>query len=236
MIEYSSKPRIVVLNTRAANVHSVEKALHKVGAAPIVTSDPAELESADAAVLPGVGASDAVMTALNTLGMTESVKKFAASGKPLLCVCVGLQVLFDSSEEGELPGLGLVDGNVQLIPTGMIDDLGAAMKVPHMGWNEVLFTGDVTNRNPIFKGIPQGSHFYFVHSYRCVPDQQAEVAATSNYGVEICAAIARDNIVGTQFHPEKSGDVGLQIYKNFLDLASDLSNQQPCFPARPKEL
>jgi glutamine amidotransferase len=205
-------------------VHSVEKALRKVGADPIVTSDPTELESADAAVLPGVGASDAVMKALNTLGMADPVKEFAASGKPLLCVCVGLQVLFDSSEEGELPGLGLIDGNVELIPTGMTDELGAAMKVPHMGWNEVQFTGDDVNRNPMFKDIPQGSHFYFVHSYRCVPDQQAEVAATSNYGVEICAAVARGNVVGTQFHPEKSGDVGLQIYKNFLDLASNPTN------------
>ena len=220
MTENSNKPRIVVLNTRAANVHSVEKALRKVGADPIVTSDPAELASADAAVLPGVGASDAVMNALNTLEMSEPVKEFAASGKPLLCVCVGLQVLFDSSEEGELPGLGLGDGNVQLIPTGMTDELGSAMKVPHMGWNEVTFAGDETDRNPMFKGIPQGSHFYFVHSYRCVPDQKAEVAATANYGVEICAAVARGNVVGTQFHPEKSGEVGLQIYKNFLDLAS----------------
>ena len=224
MTENSTNPRIVVLNTRAANVHSVEKALRKVGADPVVTSDPAELASADAAVLPGVGASDAVMTALNTLGMTEPVKEFAASGKPLLCVCVGLQVLFESSEEGELPGLGLVDGNVQLIPTGMIDELGAAMKVPHMGWNEVQFTGDDANLNPMFKDIPQGSHFYFVHSYRCVPDQKAEVAATSNYGVEICAAVARGNVVGTQFHPEKSGDVGLKIYQNFLDLASNSTN------------
>ena len=224
MTENSTNPRIVVLNTRAANVHSVEKALRKVGADPVVTSDPAELASADAAVLPGVGASDAVMTALNTLGMTEPVKEFAASGKPLLCVCVGLQVLFESSEEGELPGLGLVDGNVQIIPTGMIDELGAAMKVPHMGWNEVQFTGDDANLNPMFKDIPQGSHFYFVHSYRCVPDQKAEVAATSNYGVEICAAVARGNVVGTQFHPEKSGDVGLQIYQNFLDLASNSTN------------
>ena len=220
MTENSNKPRIVVLNTRAANVHSVEKALRKVGADPIVTSDPAELASADAAVLRGVGASDAVMNALNTLEMSEPVKEFAASGKPLLCVCVGLQVLFDSSEEGELPGLGLVDGNVQLIPTGMTDELGSAMKVPHMGCNEVTLAGDETDRNPMFKGIPQGSHFYFVHSYRCVPDQKAEVAATANYGVEICAAVARGNVVGTQFHPEKSGEVGLQIYKNFLDLAS----------------
>jgi glutamine amidotransferase len=224
MTENSKKPRIVVLNTRAANVHSVEKALRKVGADPIVTSDPAELATADAAVLPGVGASDAVMTALKNLDLLEPVKEFAASGKPLLCVCVGLQVLFESSEEGELPGLGLVDGNVQLIPTGMTDELGSAMKVPHMGWNEVQFTDDEAERNPMFKGIPQGSHFYFVHSYRCVPDQQAEIAAFTNYGVEICAAVARGNVVGTQFHPEKSGDVGLQIYKNFLDLASTTAN------------
>ena len=214
-----TNPRIVVLNTRAANVHSVEKALRKVGADPVVTSDPAELNAADAAVLPGVGASDAVMNALNTLGMSEPVKKFAASGKPLLCVCVGLQVLFDSSEEGELPGLGLVEGDVQLIPSGMTDELGAAMKVPHMGWNEVTFSGDESDRNPMFKGIPQGSHFYFVHSYRCMPDKNAEIAATTQYGVDVCAAVARGNVVGTQFHPEKSGDVGLQIYKNFLDLA-----------------
>ncbi|NQW21143.1 MAG: imidazole glycerol phosphate synthase subunit HisH [Chloroflexi bacterium] len=223
MTENSEIPRIVVLNTRAANVHSVEKALRKVGADPIVTDDPAELESADAAVLPGVGASDAVMTALNTLNMVEPIKRFAASGKPLLCVCVGLQVLFNSSEEGKLPGLGLVDGNVQIIPNGMIDELGSAMKVPHMGWNAVQFTGDDADRNTMFKGIPQGSHFYFVHSYRCVPDKQADVAATASYGVEICAAVARGNIVGTQFHPEKSGDMGLQIYKNFLDLASTIA-------------
>jgi glutamine amidotransferase len=220
MTDNSKKPRIVILNTRAANVHSVEKALRKVGADPLVTSDPADIASADAVVLPGVGASDAVMKALNTLNMAEPVKEFAASGKPLLCVCVGLQVLFDSSEEGELSGLGLVEGNVQLIPTGMKDELGTSMKVPHMGWNEVQFTGEESDRNPLFKGIPQGSRFYFVHSYRCVPDNQAEVAATAQYGVEVCAAVARGNVVGTQFHPEKSGDVGLQIYKNFLDVAS----------------
>jgi glutamine amidotransferase len=224
MTENSKSPRIVVLNTRAANVHSVEKALRKVGADPLVTSDPADLATADAAVLPGVGASDAVMTALNNLGFAEPVKEFTASGKPLLCVCVGLQVLFDSSEEGELPGLGLVAGNVELIPTGMKDELGLSMKVPHMGWNEVQFTGEDADRNPMFKGIPQGSHFYFVHSYRCLPDDRAEVAATADYGVEVCAAVTRGNVVGTQFHPEKSGEAGLQIYKNFLDLASASSS------------
>ena len=219
MTDNVSNPRIVVLNTRAANVHSVEKALRKVGAIPIVTSNSKELEMADAAVLPGVGTSDAVMKALNTLGLSEPVKKFAKSGKPLLGVCVGLQVLFESSEEGKLPGLGLINGNVQLIPSGMTDKLGVAMKVPHIGWNQVMFNEQGTGNNPIFKGVPQGSHFYFVHSYRCVPEKSSEIAATTQYGVEVCAAIVRENIFGTQFHPEKSGDIGLQIYKNFIDIA-----------------
>ena len=219
MTESFSAPNIVIINTRAANVHSVDKALRKVGANPIITSDPKELASADAAVLPGVGASDAVMIALNSLGLTDPVKQFAASGRPLLCVCIGLQVLFNSSEEGDLPGLGLVQGSVKLIPRGMKDKLGNNMKVPPIGWNKVHFNDGKTERNPIFKGIPQGSHFYFVHSYRCVPDEQSEVAATANYGVEVCAAVVRGNVVGTQFHPEKSGSVGLQIYKNFFELA-----------------
>ena len=224
MTESFSAPNIVIINTRAANVHSVDKALRKVGANPVITSDPKELASADAAVLPGVGASDSVMTALNSLGLTDPVKQFAASGRPLLCICVGLQVLFNSSEEGDLPGLGLVQGSVKLIPLGMKDKLGTNMKVPHIGWNEVRFSDGKNERNPIFKGIPQGSHFYFVHSYRCVPDEQSEVAATANYGVEVCAAVVRGNVVGTQFHPEKSGSIGLQIYKNFFELTLSTQN------------
>ncbi len=225
MAENSRQPKIVILNTRAANVHSVEKALRKVGADPLVTSDPADLASADAAVLPGVGASDSVMRALNTMGLAEPVKEFAAAGKPLLCICVGLQVLFDNSEEGELSGLGLIKGNVRIIPTGMKDALGASMKIPHMGWNEVVFTGDDSARHPVFAGIPQKSHFYFVHSYRCIPDSASDVAATTSYGVNVCAAVAHDNVVGTQFHPEKSGDIGLKIYENFLELAKASLNK-----------
>ena len=224
MTESFSAPNIVIINTRAANVHSVDKALRKVGANPIITSDPKELASADAAILPGVGASDSVMIALNSLGLTDPVKQFAASGRPLLCICVGLQVLFNSSEEGNLPGLGLVQGSVKLIPRGMKDKLGNNMKVPHIGWNEVRFSDGKSERNPIFKGIPQGSHFYFVHSYHCVPDEQSEVAATANYGIEVCAAVVRGNVVGTQFHPEKSGSIGLQIYKNFFELTLSTQN------------
>ena len=226
MTESFLAPKIVIINTRAANVHSVDKALRKVGANPVITSDPEELASADAAVLPGVGASDAVMTALNSLRLTDPVKQFAASGRPLLCICIGLQVLFNSSEEGDLPGLGLVQGSVKLIPQGMKDKLGNKMKVPHIGWNEVHFTDGETERNPIFRGIPQGSHFYFVHSYRCVPDEQSEVAATANYGVEVCAAVVRRNVIGTQFHPEKSGYIGLQIYKNFFNLCFSTKNNE----------
>ncbi len=226
MTESFLAPKIVIINTRAANVHSVDKALRKVGANPVITSDPEELALADAAVLPGVGASDAVMTALNSLGLTDPVKQFAASGRPLLCICIGLQVLFNSSEEGDLPGLGLVQGSVKLIPSGMKDKLGNKMKVPHIGWNEVHFTDGETERNPIFRGIPQGSHFYFVHSYRCVPDEQSEVAATANYGVEVCAAVVRRNVIGTQFHPEKSGSIGLQIYKNFFTLSLSTKNNE----------
>ena len=226
MTESFLAPKIIIINTRAANVHSVDKALRKVGANPVITSDPEELVSADAAVLPGVGASDAVMAALNSLGLTDPVKQFAASGRPLLCICIGLQVLFNSSEEGDLPGLGLVQGSVKLIPPGMKDKLGNKMKVPHIGWNEVHFTDGETERNPIFRGIPQGSHFYFVHSYRCVPDEQSEVAATANYGVEVCAAVVRRNVIGTQFHPEKSGSIGLQIYKNFFNLCLSTKNNE----------
>ena len=220
MTRVSTKPRIVVLNTRAANVHSVEKALRKIGSEPIVTSNPAEIACADALVLPGVGTNDAVMGALNTMGMSEPVIKFAASGKPLLCICVGLQVLFDSSEEGELPGLGLIKGKVRLIPSGMKNGMGGTLKVPHTGWNEVRVTVDDSERNPIVEGIPQGSYFYFVHSYHCVPDTETDIVATTSYGIEICAVAAHGNVFGTQFHPEKSGDIGLHISKNFLQIVS----------------
>ena len=207
--------RIVVLNTRAANIHSVKKALDRVGADTTVTSDPAVLAGAEAAVLPGVGASDAAMRALNEAGLTGPVRQFAASGRPLLCVCLGMQVLFERSEEGALPGLGILKGDVRLLPGDMRDGAGSRLKVPHMGWNSVRFT-PAGRRHPVFAGIPDGSHFYFVHSYHCVPADAADVAATASYGIEVCAAVVHGEVVGTQFHPEKSGDLGLSIYRNFV--------------------
>ncbi|MEX0763458.1 MAG: imidazole glycerol phosphate synthase subunit HisH [Dehalococcoidia bacterium] len=207
--------RIAIINTRAANLHSVSKALEKVGANAAVTSDPVELAAADAAVLPGVGASDAALRALKTQGLTATVRDFAASGRPLLCVCLGMQILFDRSEEGELPGLGIMPGEVKLFPPDLADAQGHRLKVPHMGWNSVQFTGEISERHPAFADIPQDTHFYFVHSYHCVPANSSDTAATADYGVQVCAAVVRDNVVGTQFHPEKSGDMGLAIYSNF---------------------
>ncbi len=207
--------RIVVINTRAANIHSVEKALAKVGAEPLVTSDPGELDGAYAAVLPGVGASDAAMRALAEAKLIEPVRRFAASGRPLLCVCLGMQVLFEKSDEGPLPTLGILKGEVHLLPAGMTGPSGERLKVPHMGWNSVRFTYS-GKRHPVFQGIPQGAHFYFVHSYHCVPADPADVTATTSYGLDVCAAVARGGVVGTQFHPEKSGEVGLRIYRNFV--------------------
>ncbi len=205
--------RIAVVNTRAANLHSVSKALERVGADAEVTSDPADLENAAGVVLPGVGASDAVMRAINSQGFAEPVKEYASSGRPLLCICVGMQVLFEGSDEGEIPGLGLLKGRVEKFPAGLAEN-GNRLKVPHMGWNTVKFSAEAAS-DSVFAGIPQDSHFYFVHSYRCMPEDSSVIAGTTHYGEDVCAAVLTGEVVGTQFHPEKSGDLGLEIYSNF---------------------
>ena len=206
--------RIAIINTQAANLHSVSKALERVGGDAKVTSDPAEIAAADGAVLPGVGAIDAVMRALNSQGLMEPVKAYAASGRPLLCICLGMQVLFEESEEGVLPGLGILKGSVRRFPAGLSEN-GTRLKVPHMGWNSVTFTPEAQG-HPVFAGLPQDEYFYFVHSYRCVPDEQPVIAGTARYGEDVCAAVISGEVVGTQFHPEKSGSAGLQIYENFV--------------------
>ena len=206
--------RIAIINTRAANLHSVSKALEKMGASAEVTSDPRDIEDAAGVVLPGVGASDAVMRAINSQGFADPLRKYAVSGRPLLCICVGMQVLFDGSDEGEIPGLGLMAGRVERFPSDLRED-GKRLKVPHMGWNSVIFSPEAAS-DSVFAGIPPDSYFYFVHSYRCIPVDPAVTAGTAHYGEEVCAAVLRGEVVGTQFHPEKSGDLGLQIYSNFV--------------------
>lgn len=205
--------RIAVVNTRAANLHSVSKALEKVGAAAEITSDPADLENAAGVVLPGVGSSDAVMRAINSQGFADPVKRYAASGRPLLCICVGMQVLFEGSDEGEIPGLGLLEGRVERFPSGMTEN-GSRLKVPHMGWNRVEFSQEAA-ADSVFAGLPKDPYFYFVHSYRCLPKDESVIAGTTHYGEDVCAAVLWGEVAGTQFHPEKSGDLGLEIYRNF---------------------
>ena len=211
---------IAVVNHTAANIHSVDKALQKVGADARVTADAAELMGAAGIVLPGVGASDAAMSALIRLDLVNPIKEFAATGKPVLGVCLGMQVLFDSSEEGELPGLGLIPGIVREMQPS-VD--GVSRKIPHMGWNSVQFIRPGNEVPQIFNGTPQDTHFYFVHSYECIPASEDDVVAVTDYGSTICAVVARDNVIGTQFHPEKSQDRGLDIYRRFVDLSLSTS-------------
>jgi glutamine amidotransferase len=201
--------KIVVIDYESGNLRSVARALETCGVSPCVTGDPEEIGGADAVVLPGVGSGPAAMEALRLRGLTEPLKRYVASGKPLLGVCLGLQLLLDHTEEGDAPCLGIVPGAVRKLPP--------VLKVPHMGWNSVEFK----KNHPVLAGIPQGSYFYFVHSYYAVPADQESVAGVTEYSIPFCSVYARDNLVATQFHPEKSGKVGLQIYRNFVALVSD---------------
>ena len=147
------------------------------------------------------------MRSLEARGLTQTVRDAIAGGRPFFGVCLGLQLLFESTEEGDAECLGVVMGKVQRLPVGL--------KVPHMGWNTVEFQAE----HPVFDGVPSGSYFYFVHSYYPNPSLQGDVAATTSYGIDFCCAVARGNMVATQFHPEKSGALGLKLYSNFVALA-----------------
>lgn len=205
--------KIVVIDYQSGNLRSVAKALEAVGASPLVTESPSDVDSADAVILPGVGSGPAAMHALESRDLVAPIKKVIAESRPFLGVCLGLQLLLDRTEEGDAPCLGIVPGRVKRLPAGL--------KVPHMGWNSVEFNLD----HPVFQGIPPSSHFYFVHSYYAAPDGDTGVAGTTTYGMPFCSAYARDNLVATQFHPEKSGTNGLRIYHNFLNFAGQATAQ-----------
>ncbi|MBQ2667229.1 MAG: imidazole glycerol phosphate synthase subunit HisH [Clostridia bacterium] len=196
---------IAIIDYGAGNIRSVEKALQHIGCAVTVTKDPAELLSADAAVLPGVGAFGDAMAELRARGLEEPIRKFIASGKPFLGICLGLQILFESSEESPgVAGLGLLKGKIVRIPAV------EGLKIPHMGWNSL----SVRKEGGLFTGVAGEPYVYFVHSYYL---QAAEdiVSATAEYGVTIHAAVQKNNVMACQFHPEKSGAVGLELLQNF---------------------
>ncbi|MDM8000547.1 MAG: imidazole glycerol phosphate synthase subunit HisH [Dehalococcoidia bacterium] len=199
---------IAVIDYGAGNLRSVANAVAALGYRPRVTGNPDDLRRAAAVILPGVGAAPDTVRNLRALGWDDAIREAVADGLPTLAVCVGMQVLFDETEEGGKHGcLGILPGGVRRLPPGL--------KVPHMGWNQV----HQTSRHALFDGIPDGANFYFVHSYYAEPEDSAVVAGTTDYGISFCSALVSGNLMATQFHPEKSGVHGLRIYENFLRLA-----------------
>ena len=208
----ASVDNLVVIDYGAGNLRSVGKALASLGYRPLVTSDPGDVEGASAVVLPGVGAAGQIMRSLRNLGIDEAVVDYIASGRPFLGVCMGMQVLFDRSEEdGGQECLGVLPGRVRRLRPGL--------KVPHMGWNAV----EQHAEHPMWDAIPDQSYFYFVHSYVVEPTDEEARAGITDYGGFFTSAVCRDNVFGTQFHPEKSGRLGLRLYRNFVEWASTSS-------------
>jgi glutamine amidotransferase len=207
---------VAVVDYGMGNLRSVAQAVMHVardsGFDVVVTARPEEVRAAERIVLPGQGAMPDCMRELRDSGLQQSVLEAAAS-KPLFGVCVGMQMLLDRSHEGPTDGLGLIPGEViKFELTGRLQPDGSRFKVPQMGWNQVLQTGP----HPIWSGVPDASYFYFVHSYYARPSDARHSVGETDYGTRFTAAIARDNIFATQFHPEKSADQGLALYRNFL--------------------
>ncbi|MDO3377657.1 imidazole glycerol phosphate synthase subunit HisH [Geoalkalibacter halelectricus] len=203
--------RITIIDYGMGNLRSVHKAFEQLGFSALVTDDPAVAARADHLVLPGVGAFKDCMDHLRTGGFIEPIRRHVESGRPFLGICLGLQLLFSESEEfGRHQGLGLIPGRVVRFPAGMRAG-DEELKVPHMGWNRIA----IKRHAPIYQGIEDGAFVYFVHSYHVVPADSAVVATTTDYGMDFCSSIWRDNVMATQFHPEKSQQVGLRILQNF---------------------
>ncbi|MGN0164956.1 MAG: imidazole glycerol phosphate synthase subunit HisH [Lachnospiraceae bacterium] len=200
---------IAVIDYDAGNIRSVEKAFLKLGKEVVITRDRDTILSAEKVVLPGVGAFGDAMEKLNRYGLTPVIKEVVEKGTPFLGICLGLQLIFESSEESPgVEGLGLLKGKIVRIP----DQEG--LKIPHIGWNDI----SINPSGRLLSGIPDNSYVYFVHSYYLQAENEDEVAATTEYSAHIHAAVESGNLFATQFHPEKSGDVGLKILENFAAL------------------
>jgi imidazole glycerol-phosphate synthase subunit HisH len=198
---------IAIIDYGMGNLHSVSTAIHKLGGQAVVTSDPEEIMAADGVILPGVGAFGDAMANLRNSGLDTAAKDYAASGKPMLGICLGMQLLFSESEEhGPHEGLGLLPGRVVRFQ--------GPYKVPHMGWNELTFLQD----SPLFEGVEPG-HVYFVHSFHALPERKEDLLAVTDYNQPVTAIVGRGSLFGMQFHPEKSGELGMTLLQRFLELA-----------------
>jgi glutamine amidotransferase len=199
---------IAIIDYGAGNLRSVTNALVKLGYQPKVTREPEDVVNAAAVIFPGVGAAADAMQSLKDSGLDEAIREVIREGQPVFAICVGMQVLLSSTEEGGWNEcLGIIPGTVRKLPAGI--------KVPQIGWNQVK----QLVRHPIFDDIPDESNFYFVHSYYAEPEDNTVIAGTTEYGVTLCSVLIKDNLVATQFHPEKSGTIGLKMYDNFLKMA-----------------
>jgi glutamine amidotransferase len=204
---------IAVVDYDMGNLHSVCKGLENVGAVPKITDSPAIIEQADAVVLPGVGSFDPAMQNLRSRNLIEPIKRAIASGKPFLGICLGLQILFESSEEGVEPGLGVIAGKVRRFRSE------PGLTIPHMGWNQLQFT---QQNLPLWEKLPSDPWVYFVHSYYVDPvDWEVRSAIVTHGSQNVTAAIAKDNLMAVQFHPEKSSSTGLQMLSNFVSLVRE---------------
>lgn len=199
---------VAIVDYDAGNMKSVEKALVFIGEKPIVTREADEILKADHVIVPGVGAFEDAMKKMDAYGLPDILRDVAGKGTPILGICLGLQLFFDGSEESEhnVPGLGLLPGRIVRFPEK------EGYKIPHMGWNSI----HVNPESRLLKGVPENSYVYFVHSYYLKAERNEDVAATTEYIVDVHAAAERGNIFATQFHPEKSGETGLRILKNFV--------------------
>ncbi len=204
----TSRPQVAVVDYGAGNLVSIEQALTTVGADIVLVRDARGLDGADALVVPGVGAAEPAMARLGSRGLTQPIRAWLAGGRPFLGVCLGLQLLFDGSDEDGATTLGVVPGR-----TVRLDE---APTLPHIGWNQV----ERTRPHPLFDGIDDGADFYFVHSYAGVPEGDGRdlVLATTEHGSRFTSAVARGAMLGVQFHPERSGPDGLRLLANFVDL------------------
>ncbi len=200
---------IAIIDYGAGNIQSVNKALRYIGCDTVITRDKEQILKAEGAVLPGVGSFGDTMDTINSYGIKDTVIEYTKSGKPFLGICLGLQLLFPESEESpETKGLSIFDGTITKIPSG------EGLKIPHIGWNSL----DIKKNDGLFKGLDQNPYVYFVHSYFLNASDKGIVSAQTQYGVTIDAAIEKGNVFATQFHPEKSGETGLKILKNFADI------------------
>ena len=198
---------IAVVDYDAGNIKSVEKALQYIGEKPVITREISQIHQADKVIVPGVGAFEDAMGKMNRYHLTETLREVAKSGTPIMGICLGLQLFFERSDESEhdVEGLGLLPGEIVRFPEK------EGYKIPHMGWNSLK----INPSSRLLKGIPEDTYVYFVHSYYLKAKNEEDVAATTDYIVNVHAAVEHDNVYATQFHPEKSGDVGLEILKNF---------------------